>query len=223
MSQAAAVNRWRVPALAAQWLYVAATLGLTAYILLPGLNEGTALTALRSLLAALVGAWWAVLFGRYLLGQGTPETDGTLRSLRVFFPWLTALRLSLWLLGLLSLSGAAAEVNAVALTALQTLSFGYIFAKNAVYGTLARYATDPANALGRRRLGEWLNVAAPLALAIGVINTVPLGGPGEGGPGEGPAPLTVAVYGLHAALDLLALGLSLLALRGMPAPARGED
>ena len=209
-------NRWRTPALAAQWLYVAATLGLTAYTLLPGLNEGTVLTGLRSLLAALVGAWWAVIFGRYLLGQGTPDTDGTLRALRLFFPWLTALRLSLWLLGLLALGGdVAAQVNPVALTALQTLSFGYLFAKNAVYGTLARYATDPANALGRRRLGEWLNVAAPLALAIGVINTVPLRGMSAGF-----EPLNVAIYGLHAALDLLALGLSLLALRGMRSPVQ---
>ena len=209
-------NRWRTPALAAQWLYVAATLGLTAYTLLPGLNEGTVLTGLRSLLAALVGAWWAVIFGRYLLGQGTPDTDGTLRALRLFFPWLTALRLSLWLLGLLALGGdVAAQVNPVALTALQTLSFGYLFAKNAVYGTLARYATDPANALGRRRLAEWLNVAAPLALAIGVINTVPLRGMSAGF-----EPLTVALYGLHAALDLLALGLSLLALRGMRSPVQ---
>ena len=209
-------NRWRTPALAAQWLYVAATLGLTAYTLLPGLNEGTVLTGLRSLLAALVGAWWAVIFGRYLLGQGTPDTDGTLRALRLFFPWLTALRLSLWLLGLLALGGdVAAQVNPVALTALQTLSFGYLFAKNAVYGTLARHATDPANALGRRRLGEWLNVAAPLALAIGVINTVPLRGMSAGF-----EPLTVALYGLHAALDLLALGLSLLALRGMRSPVQ---
>ena len=209
-------NRWRLPALTAQWLYVAASLGLTAYTLLPGLDEGTVVTGLRSLLAALVGAWWAVIFGRYLLGQGTPDTDGTLRALRLFFPWLTALRLSLWLLGLLALGGdVAAQVNPVALTALQTLSFGYLFAKHAVYGTLARYATDPANALGRRRLGEWLNVAAPLALAIGVINTVPLRGMSAGF-----EPLNVAIYGLHAALDLLALGLSLLALRGMRSPVQ---
>jgi hypothetical protein len=212
-------NRWRLPALTAQWLYVAASLGLTAYTLLPGLNEGTVVTGLRSLLAALVGAWWAVIFGRYLLGQGTPDTDGTLRALRIFFPWLTALRLSLWLIGLLALSGnVTAEVNPVALTALQTLSFGYIFAKNAVYGTLARYATDPANALGRRRLGEWLNVAAPLALAIGVINTVPLGGVSEGFRTQ-----DVVMYGVHAALDLLALGLSLLALREMQTPVRERE
>lgn len=212
-------NRWRLPALTAQWPYVAASLGLTAYTLLPGLNEGTVVTGLRSLLAALVGAWWAVIFGRYLLGQGTPDTDGTLRALRIFFPWLTALRLSLWLIGLLALSGnVTAEVNPVALTALQTLSFGYIFAKNAVYGTLARYATDPANALGRRRLGEWLNVAAPLALAIGVINTVPLGGVSEGFRTQ-----DVVMYGVHAALDLLALGLSLLALREMQTPVRERE
>ncbi|WP_243759751.1 hypothetical protein [Deinococcus radiodurans] len=125
----------------------------------------------------------------------------------------------MWLIGLLALSGnVTAEVNPVALTALQTLSFGYIFAKNAVYGTLARYATDPANALGRRRLGEWLNVAAPLALAIGVINTVPLGGVSEGFRTQ-----DVVMYGVHAALDLLALGLSLLALREMQTPVRERE
>ena len=212
------MNRWRSPALVAQWLYVAAAFAVTAYTLLPGPNEDTTLMALRSLLSGLVGAWWAVVFGRYLRGQATPDTDGTLRALRVFFPWLTALRLSLWLLGLLQagLVGSA-EVNPVAMTALQTLSLAYALAKNAVYGTLARFAPDPAHPLGQRRLAEWLNLAAPLALAIGVINTVPVRGLSQGF-----NPTDVLVYGGYAVLDLLALGLSLLAVRGMPPSDRPQ-
>ena len=208
------MNRWRTPALVAQAAYVLASFGITAYTLLPGLNEGTAISALRSLLAGLVGVWWAVVFGRYVQGQPTPDTDGTLRALQVFFPWLTALRLSLWLLGLLAIGAVdAAEVNPVALTALQTLALAYILAKNAVYGTLTRFAPDPAHPLGRRRLAEWLNLAAPLALAIGVVNTVPVRGLSQGF-----NPTDVAVYGAYAALDLLALALSLLALREMAQP-----
>lgn len=212
------MNRWRTPALVAQAAYVLASFGVTAFTLLPGLNEGTVISALRSLLAGLVGAWWAVVFGHYVQGQATPDTDGTLRALQVFFPWLTALRLSLWLVSLLAASDLNwAEVNPVAFTALQTLALAYALAKNAVYGTLARFAADPQSTLGRLRLGQWLNLAAPLALAIGVINVVPMRGLGQG-----QDPGVLLMYGGYAVLDLLALGLSLLALREMPGAEPSE-
>lgn len=211
---APARGSWRSAALVSLWALVAATFALTGYGMwrTQPLTEFSVLGALRLLLAGVVLVWWTQVFTRYTLSQDVPEGDGVLRALRVAFPWLTALRLSLWFLEALALlSGAAPQANPVALTALATIELGFIASKNAVYGTLARWASSPAEPLGRVRLGQWLNAAAALSLGIGVINVVPVAGLNSH--------VTLAdqlVYGAHAALDVLATVLALRALQVAP-------
>ncbi|MBZ9750666.1 hypothetical protein K7W42_07300 [Deinococcus sp. HMF7604] len=203
-------TRWRQAALVALWGLVAATFGLCAYSLASGWppNDLGALGTARTFLAAVVLVWWTQVFARYTRPAPTPEEDGVWRSLRALFPWLTSLRLALWGLSLfVYLAGFLPEANPVALTALATVELGFILAKNAVYGTLVRFAAAPLEVAGRARLGSWLNAAAALSLAIGVVNLVPVAGLS----GERPA-ADLWVYGLHAALDVAA---SLLALRAV--------
>ena len=195
-------GRWRPAALYALWTLVVATFGLCALSLWssqPTTAFGV-LAALRYFLAALVLVWWTQVFTRVTLGTGVSEENGALRALKLIFPWLTALRLSLWFLNLLALSGgSAAEANPVALIALLSVELGFIGAKNAMYGTLARVAGAPLDNVGRLKLMGWLNTAAALSLAIGVVNVVPLAGLGGGQPLE-----TTVIFGLHALLDVAA-------------------
>lgn len=210
------MNRWRLPALASQGLYVAASFALAAYLLSSGLNEGSALLAFRAFLAGLVGVWWGVVLGRYLRAQATPETDGTLRALRASFPWLTAYRLALWLLSLLLVGAADPNVNPGTSVIVMLVSFAYIFAKNAVYGTLTRQAGNPQDAAGRAQLAGWLNIGAAVSLALAVIN----GLPARGNPPPQTLELTLSV--LPAAFDLLALVLARRAVLALPPTAQGS-
>jgi hypothetical protein len=206
---------WRSAALGALWALVVATFGLAAFTLWrsPVLDVVAVLEALRSVLAALVLLWWTQVFTRYIAAEAVPDTDGVLRSVRALLPWLTSLRIAMWLLLLLSLAGGVAETaSPVAVTALVTISGAFIFAKNAVFGTLARWAPTPNEALGRVRLGQWLNAAAALSLALGVVNVVPIAGlPGS----DAPDVAAMIVYGTHALLDTAAM---LLALKAVPPP-----
>ena len=206
---------WRSAALVSLWALVVATFGLVAYSLWRAgtLDAVAVLEALRSVLAGLILVWWTQVFTRYTAEEAVPETDGVLRALRVGLPWLTSLRLSMWLLLLLSLaSGLAETASPVAVTALVTISGAFIFAKNAVFGTLARWAVTPNEALGRVRLAQWLNAAAALSLALGVVNVVPIAGLSGG---DSLDVTSMVVYGLHALLDTAAM---LLSLRAVPPP-----
>lgn len=208
-------SRWRLPALVAQGLYVAASFALAASLLSSGVNEGTAMYAFRAFLAGLVGAWWGVILSRYLRAQATPETDGTLRALRASFPWLTAFRMALWLLGLLLVGAVDPSVNPGTTMIVTLVSFAYIFAKNAVYGTLVRQAGSPQDAAGRAQFAQWLNIGAAVALALAVINGLPVRG-------ESPPPtpeLTLSV--LASVLDLLALTFARQAVQELPSAAEG--
>jgi hypothetical protein len=115
----------------------------------------------------------------------------------------------LWFLTLVSvLGGGAPQANPVALTALLTVWLAGILGGNAVYGTLARLAPEPANLLRRARLAEWLNLAAALSLGMAVFNVVPVAGFSR------PPTLTdQLVYGLSGALDVAATLLALWAVR----------
>lgn len=208
------MNRWRVPALGALWVQVASLFAVSAYALWKGNFTGSAaLSATEALLAGLVLTWWTLLFARVTLAQTVAPTDGVLRALRLVFPGLTALRAALWLSMLLMLlSGAGAQANPVALTTLMTVWGGAVLASNAVYGTLARLVTQPADPLQRQRLLDWLNVAAALSLGMGVLNVVPIAGFSTS-----PVLHTQVVYGLVAAVDVLATLLARQALRAAPA------
>lgn len=203
-------GRFSALALAAQGLYVAATFALAAYLLSGGVSESSALFAFRAFLAGLVGAWWGVVLARYLRAQATPAGDGTLRALRAAFPWLTAYRLALWLLGLLLAGTPDPTVNPGATLLVTLVSLAYILAKNAVYGTLAREAEQPQDAAGRARLAGWLNVGAALALALAVINGLPARGESP------PPPLALALSVLPAVFDLLALACARRAILARP-------
>ncbi|WP_026332558.1 hypothetical protein [Deinococcus apachensis] len=198
---------WREAAFAALWVQVAGLFALVAFSLYRGnFSEGAWLSAIEAFLAGLVLAWWTLVLGRFTAGQAVPPTDGTLRALRIAFPWLTSFRLVLWFLTLLSvLSGGAPEANTVALTALLTVWPAGTLAGNAVYGTLARLAPNPADDTGRKRLADWLNLAAALSLAMAVFNVVPIRGFSDS-----PTLTDQLVYGLSGALDVLA---TLLAMR----------
>lgn len=216
------MSRWRTPALVALWAQVAALAGTAAFGLWRGGLGGRTwpvpqvwLGALEAGLAAVVLAWWTALLARVLRGVATPETGGTWRALVLTFPWLTALRASLWLALLLELlAGAGAGASPVALTALMTVWAGVIVASNATFAGLAAVATGPADPAARRRLREWLNVSAALSLALGVMNVVPIEGFSAA-----PDLQTQLVYGGGALLDVLASVLAYHALgAGLPTP-----
>ncbi|WP_371810084.1 hypothetical protein [Deinococcus sp. JMULE3] len=208
-------GRWRAAALGALWTLVAATLALGAYSLWrAGLDDQFAwLATLRALLAAVILVWWTQLLARYTLAQPTPDGDGVLRSLRGLFPWLTSLRLALWALSALVYLSGSVNANPVALTAIASIELGFILAKNAVYGSLVRAAPHPEDPAARARLLSWLNVAAPLSLALGVVNVVPVAGLGGA-----PDAVSLGVYGLHALLDVAATLLALKAVQTAPQP-----
>ncbi|MFC4638997.1 hypothetical protein [Deinococcus hohokamensis] len=212
----ATVN-WRSLALGALWVQVAALFGVSAYALWAGgFGPDGVLGALEAFLAGLVMAWWTAIFARVSLGEAVAPGDGVLRALTLAFPWLSALRGGLWLTLLLALiSGAGADANPVALTALMTVWAGAVMASNAMYGALVRLAPAPGDLLARTRLLEWLNVSAALSLGMGVLNAVPIAGFST--------PPTLAsqlVYGLSAALDVLATLLAWQALRRAPLPPK---
>ncbi|GMA16264.1 hypothetical protein E5F05_08050 [Deinococcus metallilatus] len=203
----------RSAALAALWVQVVGTFGLAAYALWRGnFSQEAWFSGIEAFLGGLVLAWWTVLLGRFTAGRVVPLTDGTLVSLRIAFPGLTSFRLVLWFLTLLGvLAGLAPEANTVALTALFTVWFAAILASNAVYGTLARLAPNPADLTGRRRLADWLNVAAALSLGMTVFNLVPIAGFSTL-----PTLTDQLVYGLSGGLDVLATLLALGAVQAAP-------
>ena len=213
------MNRWRTPALLALWLQVAATFTLASYALWHGgLAFDSWLNALESFLAGLLLAWWTGLFTRLTRTppETTPPQDGTWRALALLYPWLTALRLSLWgmtLLGLLA--GLAPEANPVALTALMTLWGGAIWASNASNAGVLRLAAEPASAPARRQLLDWLNLLAALSLAMTVMNVVPIAGYSSA-----PDQTSQLVYGVEGLIEVGATLLALLALRGGAEPAQ---
>nr|WP_246363196.1 hypothetical protein [Deinococcus budaensis] len=177
-----------------------------------GLSQGAWFSAVEAGLAALVLAWWTLLLGRVTAGRAVPPGDGTLRALRFAFPWLTSWRLVLWFLTLLFvLSGGAPDANRVALTALLTVWPAGVLAGNAVYGSLARLAPNPADLAGRKRLADWLNLAAALSLGMAVFNLVPIAGFSTP-----PTPTDQLVYGVSGALDVAATLLALRAVRAAP-------
>lgn len=208
--------RWRQAALIALSVQVAGLFAVAAFSLWRGnLSLGAWFSGIEAFLAGLVLAWWTAVLGRFTLGRAVPLTDGMLRALALAFPWLTSFRLVLWFLTLLQvLSGGAPEANTVALTALLTVWPANTLAGNAVYGTLARLAPNPADPAGRRRLAEWLNVAAALSLAMAVFNLVPIAGFSSS-----PTRIDQVVYGLSGALDVLATLLALRAVRTAPSGA----
>ncbi|BDP43007.1 hypothetical protein DAETH_29760 [Deinococcus aetherius] len=208
--------RWRSAALTALTIQVAGLFAVVAYALWRGnFSEGAWFTAVEAFLSGLVLAWWTAVLRRFLRGWSVAPGDGALRALSVAFPWLTSFRLVLWFLTLLSVvNGAAPDANTVALTALMTVWPASILAGNAVYGTLARLAPNPADLVRRRRLADWLNVAAALSLAMAVFNVVPIAGFSDR-----PTPGDQLVYGLSGALDVLA---TLLAMRAVGAAPVGE-
>ncbi|GAA0504569.1 hypothetical protein [Deinococcus depolymerans] len=206
--------RWRAAALTALWAQVAALLGTAAFSAWHSQDLSRYFNAAEALLAALVMAWWTTLLGRTLNARPTPDTDGVWRSLTLSFPWLTSLRGALWALTLFSvLGGAAPEANPVALSALLTLWGAAIIASNATYGTLARLSSEPLAAAPRRKLMDWLNLAAALSLGMAVLNVVPI--PGFSGD---PDLSTQLVYGLGGLLDVTATLLALRALQVQPVP-----
>ncbi|GGL07237.1 hypothetical protein [Deinococcus radiotolerans] len=206
-------DRWRTAALAALWALAAATLGLGAYSLWrAGLTDQFAwLATLRALLAAVVLVWWTQLLARYTRAAPTPEEDGVRRSLRALFPWLTSLRLALWALSALAYLSGQLNANPVALAAIASIELGFILAKNAGYGSLVRAAPHPEDPHARARLLSWLNVTAPLSLALGVVNVVPVAGLSGA-----PDAVSLTVYGLHALLDVTATLLALKAVQTAP-------
>ena len=221
--------RWRSLALGALWVQVASLFGLVAYALwrgnaTGGLDEGVWLNAFDSFLAALVLWWWTATLSRVTLGQAIsteplPGPDapgaGQLRALRAAFPWLTALRLSLWFLTVLSVTNTpSSEANPVALTALLTTWGAAIFASNAVYGSLARLAANPADPVDRERLLGWLNLSAALSVAMTVFNVVPIAGFSSA-----PDLTNQVVYGLSGVLDVVATLLAFRAVQTMPVDA----
>lgn len=204
--------RWRQAALVTLGLEVAALLGLAAFSLWRGdFSLGAWFVGINAFLRALVLAGWTAVLGRFSLGRAVSPTDGMLRALSIAFPWVTSFRLVLWFWTLLGvLSGGAPEANTVALTALLTVWPAYVLAQNAVYGTLARLAPNPADDTGRKRLADWLNLAAALSLAMAVFNVVPIRG------FSAPPILTdQLVYGVSGALDVLATLLALRAVQSM--------
>ncbi|MDV6374259.1 hypothetical protein [Deinococcus arenicola] len=204
--------RWRALALGFLWAEVVAVFGMVAFILLrgqPGPQDW--INAFDALLAGLVLTWWTQVFTRLSTGQAMTPENGTLRALTVTFPWLTSFRAALWGLTLLSLTtGAASKANPVALTALMTVWGMSILASNAVNGSLVRLAPEPADPARRKKLMDWLNLSAALALGMAVFNVVPIVGFSSD--------VTLAgqlVYGVGGLLDVIATVLALWVLMGL--------
>ncbi|WP_226342568.1 hypothetical protein [Deinococcus sp. AJ005] len=198
--------RWRALALGFLWAEVVVVFGMVAFILLrgqPGPQEW--INAFDSFLAALVLMWWTLVFTRVSAGEATSPGNGTLRALTVAFPWLTSFRAALWGVTLLGLAtGGAPEANTLALTALMTVWGAAILASNAVNGSLVRLAPEPADLARRKRLMDWLNLSAALALGMAVLNVVPIVGFS--------ASTTLSsqvVYGVGGLLDVVATVLAL--------------
>lgn len=214
------VQHLRPLALGFLWAEVVAVFGMVAFILLrgqPGPQDW--INAFDSFLAALVLTWWTVVFTRLSAGQATPPENGTLRALAVAFPWLTSFRAALWGLTLLGLlTGGAPEANPLALTVLMTVWGAAILSSNAVNGSLVRLAPDPASPAKRRRLLDWLNLSAALALGMAVLNVVPIAG--FSADTTLPAQL---VYGVGGLLDVVATVLALWVLLGQGGARDTQD
>lgn len=207
--------RLRPLALGFLWAQVVAVFGTVAFALWQGqFGPQGWINAFDAFLAALVLTWWTLVFTRLSAGQATAPQNGILRALALAFPWLTSFRAALWGLTLLGLlTGGAPEANTLALTALMTVWGAAILASNAVNGSLVRLAPEPGDPAGARRLMDWLNLSAALALGMTVLNVVPIAGFS--------ANVTLGaqtVYGLVGVLDVTATVLALwvlLARRGL--------
>ncbi len=212
--------RWRGLAMGFLWAEVVAVFGTAAFALWRD-DFGTQgwLNAADAFLAALVLTWWTLTFAHLSAGQATSPGNGTLRALAVAFPWLTSFRAALWGITLLMLvTGGAAEANSVALTALMTVWGAAILASNAVNGSLVRLAPEPQNPAHRKRLMDWLNLSAALALGMAVLNVVPIAG------FSGEVALSAQlVYGVGGLLDVVATVLALWALQARSASARARE
>lgn len=216
-------------ALVLLWLQAAALLGLAGYTLQENYLTGLGLLSVfKNLLAALVAAWWTQLFAIVTAeklpqpnlqrplepweeevvarGKADPRRlpplllDGRWRALQLFYPWLTALRLSFWGLTLLGLlAGMAPTANPVALTALMTVWGGFIWASNATYSGLLKLCLAPENPALRSQLAQWLNLLSALSLAITVMNLLPVAGYKDL-----PSTADLWVYGVSGVLNVLA-------------------
>ncbi|MFK7603657.1 hypothetical protein ACI3L1_15745 [Deinococcus sp. SM5_A1] len=209
--------RWRALALGFLWTQVVAVFGIVAFALWRDqFGPQGWLNAVDAFLAGLVLTWWTLVFTRVSAGQATPPEDGTLRALTAVFPWLTSFRAALWGLIVLSVAGGMfPEANTLALTALITVSGASVLASNAVNGSLVRLAPEPENPANRKRLMDWLNLSAALALGVTVLNVVPIVG------FSSTVPLSAQlVYGLGGLLDVIATVLALWVL--MARGKRGE-
>ena len=211
---------WRGLALGFLWAEVVAVFGTAAFALWRD-DFGTQgwLNAADAFLAGLVLTWWTLIFTQLSTGEATKPGNGTLRALAVAFPWLTSFRAALWGITLLMLvTGGAAEANSVALTALMTVWGAAILASNAVNGSLVRLAPEPQSPANRKRLMDWLNLSAALALGMAVLNVVPIAG------FSGEVALSAQlVYGVGGLLDVIATVLALWALQArFGSPQVGE-
>ncbi len=209
---------WRQVALVALWSHAAALFGMCLYIVssTPNLSQSLAgVEAFRSFLAALISVWWVQVFSKYTLKQAVPSTDGVWRALTLGFPWLTSLRLALWFMSVLFFGAVSTQANSVAVTALMTITLGFSLAKNAVYGTLSRFAHEPENEVGQQKLMQWLNVSGALSLGLGVVNVVPIMGLGSS-----PTLTDIVMTSLVAVLDVLACVLALKAVQYMHGPIK---
>lgn len=209
--------RLRPLALGFLWAEVAAVFGTVAFALWrEQLGPQGWINAFDALLGGLVLTWWTLVFTRLSAGQATPPDSGTLRALAAAFPWLTSFRAALWGLTLLGLlTGGAPEANTLALTALMTVWAAAILSSNAVNGSLVRLAPEPGNPAAARRLMDWLNVSAALAMGMTVLNVVPIAGFS--------ATVTLdaqLVYGLVGVLDVTATVLALWVLLARRGPAK---
>ncbi len=213
------LTRLRPLALGFLWAEVVVLLGSVAFVLWQSsLDAQGWFNAVDFLLAALVLAWWTQVFTRLSAAQATAPDHGSLRALALAFPWLTSLRAALWGLTLLGLlTGMAPQANPVAVTALMTVWGAAIGASNAVNGSLVRLAPEPGNPAARKRLMDWLNVSAALALGMAVLNVVPIRG-FSGDPTLG----AQLVYGLGGALDVVATVLALWVLVAQRGTGRGR-
>ena len=207
------MNRFRQPALIFLWLDVAASFVVAAFTLLDGpITTYSVITTIGIIFGGVVLAWWATIFGRVSRGLGVPATDGTLRSLALSYPWLTAYNLSRWGMFLLGvLAGAAPEANPVALTALITIWGAAVLTSNAVNSHLVRLASGPDEAVptNAARLCDWLNLYAAVGAGLAVMNLVPI----KGLDVTPTPPLMQVVYTAASVIDIVAMLLSLLAIR----------
>ncbi|WP_420597107.1 hypothetical protein [Deinococcus sp.] len=202
-------------ALGALWVQVAA---LVVYGVYDALRGGPAwwLGTADVVLATLSLGLWTVLLGVFLRGVAVDASDRRLTAFRLIFPWLIALRASIWLLSTLAILGDAGNnANPVAVLTLFLVWGGNIVAGLVVYAVSAVLFVKPADAAGRARLLTWLNVAAALGAGIALMNIWP-----PTGFVPAPAFQDQLISGVQGALDVTATLLALRAVQVAPVAER---